>query len=278
MSLMRIIFLVFVCVFCTNALDAQRGWEVGAMTGVMQYFGDLNTSHRLDGLHPFGGVIVRKNFDERFSLKSSFNYGRISGDDANSQNTYERTRNLSFRSNIAALNLQAEINFFPYVHGSRMYNFSPYMFIGLAGIYYNPEANYQGEWYKLRELGTEGQNPGDEYFFLTHAFNIGGGIKFDITSKWSVNIELNIQKTATDYLDDVSTEYVNKSGLESLRGPVAVALHDRSIEIPGGPTNIGAPGRQRGNPNDKDHYVRLGAGLVYFISNLKCPRISTPEF
>ena len=35
---------------------------------------------------------------------------------------------------------------------------TPYGFLGLALMYHNPKAQFNGDWISLRDLGTEGQN------------------------------------------------------------------------------------------------------------------------
>jgi hypothetical protein len=90
----------------------QKGYELGGWVGGAVYYGDLNTTlwPRKPGLA--AGLTARYNFNTRVSLRSSLNFGRIAGDDALSDNNFERNRNLSFRSNIFDLTSGIEFNFF----------------------------------------------------------------------------------------------------------------------------------------------------------------------
>ena len=253
------------------SLNAQRGWEVGGWAGISYYFGDLNTNYDLSTPGIAGGAIFRYNFNERLSLKFSGNYGQVSADDARSSNLFEKARNLSFQSDIIELATQFEFNFLPYIHGSEEHFFTPYLSLGMNIFRFNPKTDFNGRLVELRPLGTEGQFKGEEYFTVQAGLAYAVGLKFDLNEVWSINIELGGRSLFTDYLDDVSTVYPDKSDLLQLRGEDAVALSDRSITIDGVDSNIGEPGRQRGNKNNNDSYVFLGVGLVYYFGDLRCP-------
>lgn len=270
-----LVFLAFAFVFSINPFSSQaqqRGWEAGFWLGTTAYFGDLNTSYNLSLPGYAGGLMARYNFNNRVCFKLSANYGLVRGDDAVSKNVYERARNLSFQSNVFDAALQFEFNFLPYNHGSEDEFFTPYVFAGLNGFTFNPKAEYEGTSYELRELGTEGQFPGEEYFSFSGGILYGIGFKVDLSYEWSLNIELGARQLFTDYLDDVSTVYPDLGDLERTRGDVAVALSDPSIIIPGVTEGkIGEEGKQRGNASNNDSYVMLGVGLVYYFGDIRCP-------
>ncbi|MEZ5041357.1 MAG: DUF6089 family protein [Saprospiraceae bacterium] len=266
--------IVFLLLLLSSSVvvTAQRGWEAGPWAGATYYFGDLNTSYNLSRPQFAAGMIARFNFNNRLAIKFSGNYGYILADDADSKNIYERARNLSFESPIIDGSAQFEFNFLPYIHGSRDEYFTPYLFGGLTAFYFNPQAELNGEMYELRALGTEGQFKGEEYYTVQGALNLGIGLKLDINYEWSLNFELSVRQTFTDYLDDVSTVYPDQSDLLRSRGELAVELSDRSITIPGVVEEIlGEEGRQRGDSSTKDSYLFVGVGLVYYFGDLRCP-------
>lgn len=265
-------FLLFITLFLQQA-KAQRGWELGAWAGASHYFGDLNTS--FDLTHPgiAGGLIGRFNFNDRLCLKMGFNYGWLEADDANSQNVFEKQRNLNFRSALADGVMQFEFNFLPFIHGSRTQNFTPYIFGGINVFYFNPHAIYEGKSIALRGLGTEGQFKGEEYYSLQGGLAYGVGLKWSLSEVWSLNLELSARQLFTDYLDDVSTTYPNKRDLFNERGALAVALSDRSLPNAEG-LQLGQTGRQRGDKRNTDMYTFLGIGVLYYFGDLKCPPIS----
>lgn len=269
---MKRILLILVIISCGLAAHAQRGWEAGGWIGAAHYFGDLNTNYDLTDAGIAGGAIVRYNFNERISLRFGAHYAQLAAYDSDSPNAYERARNLHFKSDIIDGIVGFEFNFLPYVHGSKDYFFTPYVFAGLSFFHYNPKAEYNDEWVELRPLGTEGQFKGEEYYSISAGLAYGMGVKFDLSYRWSVNIELSARSLFTDYLDDVSTVYPDKSDLRRLRGDLAVALSDRSIIIPElSDATLGRAGQQRGQSNTNDQYAFLSVGLVYYFGDLRCP-------
>jgi hypothetical protein len=262
-------------------LSAQRGWEAGAWLGAAQYFGDLNTEFKFQDPKLAGGIALRYNFNERVCLKFGANMGSVAADDANSDNTFERARNLHFRSRVGDAAAQLEFNFLPYIHGDSQFGWTPYLFAGYSVSYFNPQAEIDGEWVDLRPLGTEGQFKSEEYFTVSGGLLYGGGFKIDLNYEWSINLEIGARKLFTDYLDDVSTNYADVEDIEELRGPIAARLADRSAELyqedPAFFTQnnieypIGEPGRQRGNSKNNDTYVMFGIGIMYYFGDLRCP-------
>ncbi|WP_235297735.1 type IX secretion system protein PorG [Portibacter marinus] len=248
----------------------QKGWEVGSWIGVSNYFGDLNTSFDFIEIGPAAGLIGRYNWNNRISSKMSLNYTFVYGDDADSPNSFERRRNLRFRSDIVDFTGQMEFNFFPYIHGTQDYYFTPYLLGGVNILYFNPSTEYEGERYNLRPLGTEGQLVGEEYNIISGGLVAGGGFKWDLNREWSFNIEIAVKRLFTDYLDDVSKTYPNPTSLRAIRGDVAAELSDRSEG-----EKIGELGRQRGNSRDNDTYTMLGFGMVYYFGRLECPDIGS---
>lgn len=261
------IFLIFLGALSANA---QKGWELGPMLGVSNYFGDLNTNFDFTELGPAAGVIARYNFNDRINSKMGLNYTYLYGDDADSPNSFEQRRNLSFRTNIVDFTAQMEFNFFPYIHGSKEYFFTPYLMGGFNLLYFNPTASLDGTRHNLRPLGTEGQPAGEEYSVIGAGLVFGGGFKWDLTENWSMNIEWGARSLFTDYIDDVSGVYPNPTSLATRRGEIAAALSDRSEG-----ERIGEPGRQRGNSRDNDLYSIFSVGVVYYFGTLPCPDLGS---
>ena len=258
-------------IFCAmlSVVTAQRGVELGGWLGATHYFGDLNTEYDLSSPGPAGGFIYRYNFNERLAVKFSGNAGLIRGDDAKSDNVFEQSRNIHFRSLVLDGSLQFEFNFLPYIHGSGENGVTPYLFAGLSGLRYNPQAQLDnGQWVNLQPLGTEGQPPGEEYLRISYGLNYGFGLKFDLDYAWSINIEFSSRYLYTDYLDDVSTTYPDLVTLGAQRNQMAVGFSDPSV-----PPQIGIPGRQRGNSKDNDTYSFLSFGLLYYFGRVDCPDI-----
>ena len=266
--------LLSVLMILASFSQAQKGWEIGANLGTSFYFGDLNTNFNLSQPGLAGRLYGRYNFDSRVALRGGVTFAQVSADDANSNNTFRRARNLSFKSNIFDLETVLEFNFFPYIHGSRDKYYTPYIFGGFAFAHFNPRAELDGETYDLRDFGTEGQATGEEYSLWQPALTYGMGLKWDLSLEWSLNVEISARNLFSDYLDDVSTVYPNQSELLGERGPIAVQLSDRSDPEGPGMGVIGTQGYQRGDSNDNDRYMSFMVGVSYYFTGVKCPPIS----
>ena len=263
------LFLIITCLGIVLDLQGQRGLELGFWLGTSQYFGDLQTELTIADPGLAGGINARYNFDERISVKASLNHARVGGDDADSPNTFERQRNLSFKSGIWDASLHGEFNFLPYIHGSSDEWFTPYLLAGVSIFAYSPKAELEGVSFNLRDFGTEGQAIGEEYSRFSRSFNFGFGFKWDINFDYSFNIELSVHNTQTDYLDDVSSVYPNLNDLADVRGNTAVNLSNRALTL-----GLAETGRQRGNSSNKDSYVMLGVSFMKYFGTLDCPDVS----
>jgi len=259
------------CLISTQA-KAQLGYEVGGWLGTAYYFGDLNPNYNLEHPGYAGGLYARVNQSRRLNFRLGVNYARIEAQDAWSKETFNQQRNLSFQTPILEGYLLFEFNFLDYIHGDPNLWFTPYLFGGFSMYYFNPKTEYQGELVELRVLGTEGQFQGEEYYAFAPAIPLGVGMKWSLSTKWSINVEVSTRMLFNDYLDDVSGTYPDPTDLQNRRGNIAVALSDRSLEV--GTAQLGAPGRQRGNSKTNDSFNFIGIGLVYNIHGLMCPEIS----
>jgi opacity protein-like surface antigen len=270
----RFIFLVVVAFYAVEGY-AQKGYEIGGLIGISNYIGEINPNFSLKTPGPSLCAIGRYNFNTRTSFRVDIGAGRLYGRDNISENNFQQARNLSFRTDFLDAAVNFEFNFLSLVHGSRDKYFTPYVFGGLAFMYYNPKAKLDDTWYALRPLGTEGQIKGDEYAQITAGLTYGMGIKLDLNYEWSLNVELSVRQVGSDYLDDVSTVYPDMIELEARHGDIAVQLSDRSGEL--GIEPIGTPGRQRGTSGNNDAYYSLRIGVVYYIGLLQCPALSKPR-
>lgn len=255
-----------------SIIKAQH-FEVGAWAGGANYFGDLNTNSNFSMMRPAGGTFLRYNFDTRWVLKNTFSFGQIAFDDKKSPNGFNRQRNLHFRSNIAELSSMMELNFLEFDKTKPNKWFSPFFSVGIALLYFNPQAEYEGRWVNLQPLGTEGQNDPsfsgvDKYNLVTFAIPVGGGFKMSINRNWNIGVYGEIRVTFTDYLDDVSGVYPSALSLPEGTQGVAYQLYDRSHEVG---ERIGVNGRQRGSTTTNDFYLFLGASVSYTFFPLKCP-------
>ena len=134
-------------------------------------------------------------------------------------------------------------------------------------MYFNPQAELDGDWHSLRPLTTEGQE--EEYEAISPLGIYGIGMKYNINSNWSINGEFGNRFLFHDYLDDISTTYTNRETLRENRGDIAATLSDRSTEV--NPDGLSREGFQRGNSEIADNYLFIQVGISYTFNPIKCP-------
>ena len=249
----------------------QKG-EFGITVGVAHYFGDLNTRSAINRPKPGIGAFFRKQFGNYVGLRLSAHYAQLGYSDTYSKNEFQKTRNLSFNTNIWEIALQGDFNFFKFIPNDPDYSFTPYITLGVGVFSYDPYTYTNGEKEYLRPLGTEGQVIGYKgrkpYSTLAVCIPLGIGAKFNISEKINFSVEVAHRFTTTDYLDDVSKTYIGANRFTPLS--TASLLQDRSVEID--PDNIiGVEGRQRGWSKQKDQYIIAEIGITYNLSTYRCP-------
>ncbi|CAN5821024.1 hypothetical protein BH11BAC4_BH11BAC4_16210 [soil metagenome] len=264
-----------------SAEYVQKG-EFGISLGAAHYFGDLNTRAAINRAKPAVGLFFRKQFGNYVGLRIAAHYAQLGYSDTYSKNEYQKTRNLSFNTNIWEITVQGDFNFFKFVPGDPDHLFTPYITIGAGVFSYDPYAYLNGKKEFLRPLGTEGQNVGykgrKQYSTMAVCIPFGVGIKYNISPKVNMSVEAGYRFTTTDYLDDVSQTYagtgISGDANSFPDGPngatVAKLLQDRSYEVD--PSFVlGREGRQRGWSKQKDQYIILEVGFSFNISTYRCP-------
>jgi hypothetical protein len=273
----RILLLLTVTSLSSLFVSAQR--EAVVQEGEFGIvIGDLNTRAHINRPKIAATAFFRKNFGNYIALRVGASFAQLGYSDIyNTHNDYMKARNLSFNSNVWELALQGDFNFFRFMPGEPGYNFTPYITFGIGVFNYDPFAMLAGQKYFLRPLNTEGQGSSlypDRKAYGSMAFSIplGVGLKYCINESINVGFEIVHRVTGTDYLDDVSTTYVDPSIFPPLPDgspSPAYLLHDRSYEV-GEP--IGIPGRQRGVSTQKDQFI---TGIFYISFNLQSYRCPT---
>jgi hypothetical protein len=262
--------------------------HVGVFGGLSTYEGDLQ-----EKIFPKkvtnGAIGFTANYEltERIFVRGGFNYSVLAGSDQYADDSSLIRRNLSFETSLAEFSLVGEY----YVFNLYDQKFSPYVFGGIGIFHYNPYAyDVSKNRVFLQPLSTEGQGlpqyPDRKPYSLTQfMLPFGAGIKYAFSDNVRLGLELDMRKTFTDYLDDVSTSYPDITDLFQAKGATAVDFSYRGDEIPGGDPNFPAKNTQRGGAEHNDWYYFLGLHLTFrlgatnngnFMSNKKkygCPTV-----
>jgi len=249
-------------------LKAQS-FEVGPQVGGMFYTGDLDPRKFTDqrkNLKLAVGAHLKYNFNPYFAIRANVVRGKVVGRDSLSTVDWQLRRNLSFESNVTEFSLMLENNLlgFDITPGSGK-SFSLHAFAGIAVYKFNPRTLYNGQYYDLQPLGTEGQGLpgyGDKYSLTQLAIPLGAGLKFKVTDRISIGMEISSRFLFTDYLDDASGTYLSYEELQAGNGQLAANLANRESEY----TGIDQPytqqtGAIRAKAEVNDYY---SSGMVTF--------------
>jgi len=261
------LIIISLIVFVPSKYISAQRHELGLFGGGSYYLGDINPKKQFAQTQFAYGIIYRYNINPHWAMRINGFQGKIESSDAVIR--YNQKRNLSFRSNITEIGLGMELNFFRYMTGNKRMRTSPFIFAGLAYFRYNPQTFYEGVWYDLQPLGTEGQ--GTTSYPDKKAYSLGGfaipfgiGAKFSISKNFSIAAEWGLRKTFSDYIDDISTVYADPLILASENSQTAAILSDRTIYgINDEPQNN--IGKQRGDSSTKDWYSFAGITVTFRI-------------
>ena len=258
---MRYCAVIFL--FIASACGAQNQWEAELMLGVTGYKGDLIKKHSsFRSMRPAASFNLKFNFDNNVVLRGGILWGKVVGDDKYNKQQDLKARNLNFQSNILELSLCAEYNL---VEPEIFYGY-PYIFAGVGVFMFDPYTrDNNNEKTFLRPLSTEGQGLADYpnrkiYSKTQFCIPFGAGWKVNIAPRMAIIYEVGYRLLFTDYLDDVSTTYVDPQKLLAARGPKAVELADRAK-----PPFAQGNGGQRGNSNVNDWYFFNGIKLLFYF-------------
>lgn len=285
------IYIVLFSLALSQMSFAQRWFETselefGLIGGISHYSGDLTQTHfETRGFKPSIGLITRYTPFDRFTFRLSGQYGSLEGDDTWYQTPEGETpRNLNFKSDLWDFTAAAEWNLIS-IDPRKSTGVIPYIFLGASVFKYNPKALFiydpssphlsrlnssyaslisrDSSWVDLQPLGTEGQettefNERKRYNLTQIAIPIGFGVKIKMNEKWSAGLEYGLRLTFTDYIDDVSSTYVEPTRIEGQYGPMAAAMADRSPVLH-------EEGDMRGDANNNDSYGILGFTITYRI-------------
>jgi hypothetical protein len=225
---------------------------------------------------PALSAAFRYKFTKNVNLHTSVNYLLLAGDDKLTSEVYRNNRNLNFKSNVYELSTRLEFGISSFkrtgVYRLKRSSLSKVNrrkaielmgFVGIGVFYFNPKGKNptSGKWENLYDLHTEGQGlPGgpSQYKRVSISIPIGISLHYIIDKYWSVGLELSYRKTFTDYIDDVSGTYYDKTALMNAYGPKSVLMADPSKgDISGASSpNADGTGAQRGD-SQKDAFASL---------------------
>ncbi len=300
----------------TYLFGEKAKWEIGVNFGPSFFLGDLGGNSgkgtndikdiNLEFTKMMKGVFITMYPKNWVGIRVAADVTYLQGSDDIITTTginelWRKQRNLDFKTTVLEGYVALEI--FP----TMMLKLSeyeprlrPYALAGIGFFKFNPKGSLTDaagnkSWYYLQPLRLEGQGmteyPYSKPYKLTQVnIPIGAGLKYYASDRLNLSAELLYRKTFTDYIDDVSTKYIDASVynkyLPAQEAALATQLSDKSIGIiyPGMtryPANT-----QRGDTKNGDTYfsimmkIGLRLGEIYESSfskraarQVRCPAV-----
>jgi hypothetical protein len=253
--------------------------DLGGKSGIGKGFiKDLNNGKSFLS----GGVYVNVSYKNAIGLRLELCNGKVAADDqvlstvsSGDIARFRYNRNLNFQSSIKEYSGMLEIH--PLLlfvdwesRDQEAPKYSPYLLGGYGSFKFNPQLKDGNRLIDLQPLSTEGQGfkeyPDRPVYKLTQTnYPFGLGLRYEISPIINLRGEFVYRLLTTDYLDDVSTNYIDPTlyalnGFSGTRLENALFLNNR--ETNGQKT---APGGKRGSPTNNDAYfsfnIKLGVNL-----------------
>lgn len=273
--------------------DSPLLFEIGGSVGAMNCLTDLGGKKGIGkkfvkdlnlGKTSFaGGLFFSAMYKYALAVRLEGTFGKLSADDAVLKDVDVKdiarqryNRNVNFRTNITEISLVTELHpLFIFIDWTERDEdpprLSPYLLGGIGYFSFNPQGKLGNNWYDLQPLHTEGQGfveyPDRPNYKLKQLnYPVGLGIKYELSDVLNLRGEFVYRILNTDYLDDVSTRYIDPvaytnpaNGMSSTNQALALQLSDRQI------TKVTGPGGKRGSPAQKDAYFSFNLKLSLFI-------------
>ena len=274
-----------------NYYDNPIVYEIGGSVGIMNCLTDLGGKKgvgkkfikdlNFGNTQLAGSVYLSANYKNAVALRLEGTFGQVKAYDSILKKVKASTfgrydRNLSFRSNITEFMALAEIHplfiFKKYDENDELPRYSPYVVAGVGFFSFNPQAKLLNKWVDLQPLSTEGQGFAEypkrkQYKLQQTNIPVGAGVKYELSPMINLRAEFVYRILSTDYLDDVSTTYIDptlySNYFTGAKLTNALLLNDRQYELD--PTHITSGGDERGHSTNNDAYLtfNLKVGIIF---------------
>lgn len=285
--------------------ESSSVFEAGISMGPTNFLGDLGgnvgkgTKFIKDNNFPMTkfmfGAYISYQPNEWLGFRLAINRGTLEGDDAiiKGKGGYEEARkyrNSNFRSRLTEGMLLAEIYPTVFLESDPTDVFGrirPYLIGGVGVFHFNPQGTdpLTKEWVNLRPLHTEGQGfagyPTRKEYKLTQLnVPLGFGAKYFLSESVNLGLEVLHRTTFTDYIDDVSTTYIDPSSFYAQLPLAQAQLAQRMANKSGnnGASTPYAVGSKRGTATNNDAYFSVNVKLGFRLgqgnssnSSTRCP-------
>jgi len=303
-TLVLITFFFFssLSTFSQSITTGNGKFEIGLGIGPLFFLGDLGGNHGVgktfikDVNLPLTklskGLFLNIMPTEWLGFRLAINQGKLEGYDSLIQDkggaeNFRKIRNLQFQSSLLEGYVATE--FYPTVffekYDGLLGKLRPYGVVGIGIMKFKPkgkyyDANGSATWVDLQPLRLEGQGFKEypdtkEYKSTTMEIPMGFGAKYYLKESMYIGLEVLHRKTFTDYIDDVSTNYIDNNLFSQYLTPEQTAmanqLYYRENFTPGGTLTRPSTNEQRGDPTEMDSFFSTILRFGWRLNNSNSP-------
>jgi len=187
---MNKIVLIFIGLFTCTQLNAQLLNEIGVSVGGANYTGDIGNELFIFPNKIGWGIKYKRNLNSRLSYRAAYTYLPIYDHNKRAFNKARQKVDYGFQNVIKEISFGIEISYFDYDVLSSSKGYTPYLFVDLAGFYYDSATSYD-------------EFTGDTTFKNKFSYSVpfGIGFKSKITDYLGYALELKVSPTFEDDLD-----------------------------------------------------------------------------
>ncbi len=226
------------------------------------------------------GAFLSYHPNHFMAFRVALTRGILEGDDAiikrkGGLEEARKNRNSNFRSKMTEVLLMAELyptTYLEYDANDTYKKLRPYITMGIGAFRFNPQGfdAVTNQWVDLRPLRTEGQGFAEyptrkEYKLTQMNIPLGVGVKYFVNENMNVSFEIIHRKTFTDYIDDVSTNYIDPSLFYNYmpldQAQLAERMANKSI------SNMYGTGDKRGTATNNDSYYTAQFKIGFLLNN-----------
>lgn len=158
----------------------QRNADYGIFAGTSSYIGDINPTRLFYSPLPAGGVFYRYNLHPRQAIRAGLLMGKLKASDSDFKNSFQQTRDASFKASVSEFSIQFEFNFLPYSTEGKLWDYTPYIAAGGGLALVNSKS-----------------------FAVIPAIPLSLGFKINIYKNLGLEAEYGLRKTFYDNFDDL---------------------------------------------------------------------------
>lgn len=178
----------FLLSFCINFAQIN---EAGVFLGGSNYIGDIGRTNYIYPNNYAVGGIYKWNMHPQYSIRATYTYSKVSGDDIKSNNSFRQFRGLRFENSLHELAAGIEYHFFKYNLSKIGHTHTPYIIIEAA------IANYSKVEYESTINGSVAINKRTFNFALP----FGIGYKTKLAPNVGIALETSFRYTFNDQID-----------------------------------------------------------------------------